>query len=66
MHSIEWQKRGLPHANILFWLVESIQSDQIDYIICAEIPDLETYPDLNDFVITNMIHGPCCTITVHG
>ena len=46
MYSIEWQKRGLPHAHILIWLVKRIQPDQIDYIICAEIPDPETDPDL--------------------
>lgn len=61
MYSIEWQKRGLPHAHILIWLVEKIQTDQIDDIICAEIPDHEADPDLHD-VITNMIHGPCGAI----
>lgn len=62
MYSIEWQKRGLPHAHILIWLVERMQPDQIDDIICAEIPDPETDPDLHDVVITNMIHGPCGAI----
>ncbi|XP_050321330.1 uncharacterized protein LOC126753698 [Bactrocera neohumeralis] len=62
MYSIEWQKRGLPHAHILIWLVERIQPDQIDDIIFAEIPDPETDPDLHDVVITNMIHGPCGAI----
>ncbi|XP_059051905.1 uncharacterized protein LOC131846585 [Achroia grisella] len=62
MYSIEWQERGLPHAHILIWLVEKILPDQIDDIICAEIPDPETDPDLHDVVITNMIHGPCGTI----
>ncbi|XP_037926331.1 uncharacterized protein LOC119661182 [Hermetia illucens] len=62
MYSIEWQKRGLPHAHILIWLVERIQTDQIDDIICAEIPDHEADPNLHDVVITNMIHGPCGAI----
>ncbi|XP_041449946.1 uncharacterized protein LOC121404477 [Drosophila obscura] len=62
MYSIEWQKRGLPHAHILIWLVERIRPDQIDDIICAEIPAPETDPDLHDLVVTNMIHGPCGTI----
>ena len=35
MYSVEWQKRGLSHAHILTWLVERIQPDEIDYIICA-------------------------------
>ncbi|XP_026475684.1 uncharacterized protein LOC113380823 [Ctenocephalides felis] len=42
-------------ANIL----ERIQPDQIDDIICAEIPDYEVDPDLHDVVTSNMIHGPC-------
>ncbi|XP_072395207.1 uncharacterized protein [Diabrotica undecimpunctata] len=62
MYSIEWQKRGLPHAHILIWLVERIQPDQIDDIICAEIPKHEVDPDLHDVVTTNMIHGPCGAI----
>ncbi|XP_046668407.1 uncharacterized protein LOC124359579 [Homalodisca vitripennis] len=62
MYSIEWQKRGLPHAHILIWLLEKIQPDQVDDIICAEIPDPETDPDLDNVVIKNMIHGPCGVI----
>ncbi|XP_073835848.1 uncharacterized protein, partial [Musca autumnalis] len=59
MYSIEWQKRGLPHAHILIWLIDKIQPDQVDDIICAEIPDPETDPELHEVVIKNMIHGPC-------
>lgn len=39
MYSVEWQKRGLPHAHILIWLVERIRPNEIDYVISAEIPD---------------------------
>src|SRR5947207_11502055 len=31
----------------------------INNIICAEIPDRNTYPDLYDVVVSNMMHGPC-------
>jgi len=31
----------------------------VDRCISAEIPDLEVYPDLHHYVITNMVHGPC-------
>ena len=29
MYSVEWQKRGLPHAHILIWLHNKITSNQI-------------------------------------
>lgn len=59
MYSVEWQKRGLPHAHILLWLIDKIQPDQIDLIISAEIPDPSVDSKLHDIVIANMIHGPC-------
>lgn len=59
MYSVEWQKRGLPHAHILIWLTERIRPNEIDDVISAEIPDHEEDPLLHDIVTTNMIHGPC-------
>ncbi|GBP30875.1 hypothetical protein EVAR_91616_1 [Eumeta japonica] len=59
MYSIEWQKRGLPHAHILVWLINKITPDQIDQITSAEIPDKNIDPDLFDVVTKNKIHGPC-------
>ncbi|GFY31474.1 helitron_like_N domain-containing protein [Trichonephila clavipes] len=50
MDSIEWQKRGLPHAHILVWLINKITPDQIDQIISAKIPDKHMDPNLFDVV----------------
>jgi hypothetical protein len=41
MYSMEWQKRGLPHAHILIWLQEKIRPSLIDSIISAELPNPE-------------------------
>jgi hypothetical protein len=62
MYSIEWQKRGLPHAHILIWLKDKIKSDQIDSVISAELPDPQRDPRLFEIIIKNMIHGPCGAI----
>jgi len=50
---IEFQKCGLPHAHILITLNERSKlktMKQIDYIICAKIPDEATDPDLYNLV----------------
>lgn len=59
MYTIEWQKRGLPHAHILLWLKERIRPDQIDSVISAELPDPDLDRELYQIVRDHMIHNPC-------
>ena len=69
-HSIEFQKRGFPHAHIIIWLkrdenqTKHLTLDEMDKIISAEIPD-EFFKDnesenpLHKLVTEFMMHGPC-------
>ncbi|KIH45048.1 hypothetical protein ANCDUO_24917 [Ancylostoma duodenale] len=59
LYSVEWQKRGLPHAHILIWLRDKIHPTQIDSIISAEISNPDQDPGLYEIITKNMIHGPC-------
>jgi len=62
MYTIEFQKRGLPHAHILLFLHLSGKyptPQHIDSIISAEIPDPHKDTVLYNLVKTHMIHGPC-------
>jgi len=62
IYTIEFQKRGLPHAHILVFLSPKhrcVKPEQLDNIICAEIPDKDKDPDLFNIVTSLMIHGPC-------
>ncbi|XP_074266147.1 uncharacterized protein LOC141588614 [Silene latifolia] len=62
IYTVEFQKRGLPHAHIcLFLRPESKQTDpsEIDKIISAELPDKEQDPTGYEAVVQFMLHGPC-------
>lgn len=62
IYTIEFQKRGLPHAHILITLCENdkiINTTDIDKVVCAEIPSIQTHPKLHEYVVKHMIHGPC-------
>ena len=62
MYTIEFQKRGLPHAHILLWLHPNDQLNEverIDNVISAEFPNKTKYPRLYEAVTSFMMHGPC-------
>jgi len=59
---VEFQKRGLPHAHMLLILSRDdqiITSNQVDSLICAELPDPVTEPILHSVVTTTMVHRKC-------
>lgn len=60
VYVIEFQKRGLPRLHCLLTLAESNKlkdADEVDKIICAELPPDNTR--LLDIITATMIHGPC-------
>ncbi|KAK1393201.1 hypothetical protein POM88_012257 [Heracleum sosnowskyi] len=73
MHVIEFQKRGLPHAHMLIWLDPASKpkdTEQIDQLVSAEIPDKDTDPigynaiSVFDTFQRGLIHTPFLTIVV--
>lgn len=62
LHTVEFQKRGLPHAHIILWVVadtSNLAPSMIDSNICAEIPDPRVDPLGYALVAEHMMHGPC-------
>ena len=62
VYTIEFQKRGLPHAHILLVLHDDDKfksTERIDAVVSAEIPNESQHPRLFQIVTRNMIHGPC-------
>lgn len=62
VYTIEFQKRGLPHAHILITLHQDdkfTSTEKIDRVVSAEIPDKNLNPTLHEIVTRCMMHGPC-------
>ncbi|XP_078433135.1 uncharacterized protein LOC144704557 isoform X1 [Wolffia australiana] len=61
VYVVEFQKRGLPHAHML-WILDDLYKprtpEDIEKIVCAELPD-PNETELLNCVATHMIHGPC-------
>ncbi|XP_065322969.1 uncharacterized protein LOC135930111 [Gordionus sp. m RMFG-2023] len=69
VYTIEFQKRGLPHAHLLIILSENNKietTECIDNFVRAEIPDKNIEPRLYDIVTRFMIHGPCGILNPHS
>ncbi|KAI9128852.1 hypothetical protein K1719_000335 [Acacia pycnantha] len=62
VYTIEFQKRGLPHAHIILWLheVEKVMTPfDVDKLISIKIPDRDVDAELYELVGSYMVHGPC-------
>jgi len=62
MNTIEFQKRGLPHAHLLIFLHPTSKyptTDDIDKVIFVEIPYPINSLELHQCVQDHMIRGPC-------
>ncbi|XP_072074090.1 uncharacterized protein [Arachis hypogaea] len=62
VYTIEFQKRGLPHAHILLFMSNEFKPQtpgDIDKHITAEISDENEMPNLHGAVQNYMVHGPC-------
>ncbi|XP_072062160.1 uncharacterized protein [Arachis hypogaea] len=62
IYTIEFQKRGLPHAHILLFLAAQDKfpaPKDIDRTILAEIPDRTLDPKYYEAVKSQMMYGPC-------
>ena len=62
VYSVEFQKRGLPHAHMLVILEDGHKPqspEDIDSLAQATIPDPDKDPALHSLVTAHMLHGPC-------
>ena len=60
LYTIEFQKRGLPHAHIIVFLKPHAKlrtPEQVDSLMSSEFP--VDNPDLLELIKKFMIHGPC-------
>lgn len=59
----------MPHAHILISLHENDKIEKpndIDRVVCTEIPDVQTQPELHKYVVKHMMHGPCGNLNANS
>jgi hypothetical protein len=62
IYVIEFQKRGLPHAHILIFFAKDFKPhtvEDVNRMISAELPNLETNKLAHETIARCMMHGPC-------
>jgi len=62
VHTIKFQKHGLPHMHILIFLAledKILTTEDIDHVVSAVIPPREEDELLHETVVNCMLHGPC-------
>ena len=68
VYTIEFQKRGLPHAHMVLFLADADKprtAQDVDQLVSADIPDPQVQPDFHDTVKRHMMHGPCGDLDPH-
>lgn len=71
VYTIKYQKRGLPHIELLMFLHlpdQFLEASQIDEVICADLPTAETDPngELIKIVTSVMNYGHCENVNLHS
>nr|XP_009786690.1 PREDICTED: uncharacterized protein LOC104234759 isoform X2 [Nicotiana sylvestris] len=62
MYTVEFQKRGLPHAHFLIILANEyilLTPESYGRVVCAELPDPDKEPYLYSLVVHYMMHSLC-------
>jgi hypothetical protein len=62
VHTIEFQKRGLPHMHMIIFLADDSKlktPEDVNKLLSAEFPDPDSQPELHELVKKCMVHGPC-------
>jgi hypothetical protein len=62
LYTVEFQKRGLPHEHIIFWVPTDTSEPNLEFIesfISVEIPDPSVDPLGYSMIAEHMVHGPC-------